>query len=60
MPVYRELPFVARLILSPLANYTRYGKFPWQMCIHILIVVLSSIELLRVNSLQTAYLADQY
>ena len=40
----KPLPLKDTLFLSPIDKYKIYGRFPWKMIIHILIVIATAAQ----------------
>ena len=40
-------PFKSRLLMGPIERYKHYGIFPWAFLINILLVILSSSQLMN-------------
>lgn len=55
----QKLPFIGRIVLGPIKKYQIYGIFPWGLVIHILLVVLGSLQLLEVNLVSHKYFRDE-
>ena len=54
-----EIPPEDKISLSPLDKYRIYGKFPYHMIIHILLLVFNSIQVVIVLSEFTDYFRAQ-
>jgi len=40
----KSMPLKDTLFLSPIEKYKFYGRFPWKMVIHLLLVILSTTQ----------------
>jgi hypothetical protein len=40
----KTMPLKDTLFLSPIEKYKFYGRFPWKMIIHLLLVILSTTQ----------------
>jgi hypothetical protein len=53
-----EMPLHDRLYLQPLDKYEKYGRYPWKMTLHILLVVGTTLQvlliLMRINTYSNA------
>ena len=54
-----ELPVNDELFLSPIQKYKIYGKFPYKMVIHSLLVICTSLQVLLLLSTNTNYTRAQ-
>lgn len=45
-----DVPLISQIILGPIHRYRYYGRFPWKMFVHVLIVLMASVVLLKSNS----------
>ncbi len=43
-PEKKEIPIRDNLFLSPIEKYKFYGRFPWKMIIHMLLVILTTTQ----------------
>lgn len=39
-----SVPFLDTLVLGPLDKYEKYGKFPWKLLVHIIMLFLVTLE----------------
>ena len=54
-----EIPPVDKITLSPLDKYRIYGKFPYHMIIHILLLIFNSIQAIILLPEYTSYFREQ-
>ena len=54
-----EIPPEDNITLSPLDKYRIYGKFPYHMIIHIMLLIFNSLQAIIVLSEYTDYFRDQ-
>ena len=54
-----EIPPVDKITLSPLDKYRIYGKFPYHMIIHILLLIFNSIQAIILLPEYTNYFREQ-
>lgn len=47
--VRKDMPLKDNLFLSPIEKYKFYGRFPWKMVIHLLLVILSTTQVTIIN-----------
>ena len=40
----KDIPIRDNLFLSPIEKYKFYGRFPWKMIIHLLLVILTTTQ----------------
>jgi len=45
----KDMPLKDKLFLSPIEKYKFYGRFPWKMFIHLLLVILSTTQVNKFN-----------
>ena len=38
------VPLISQIILGPIHRYRYYGSFPWKMFVHVLIVIMASVQ----------------
>lgn len=46
--------------MTPIRKYEKYGRFPWKMVIHLLLVVLTTCQVVLVVNQGTTYAFSQY
>lgn len=46
----KEMPIRDNLFLSPIEKYKFYGRFPWKMIIHLLLVILTTTQVKIINN----------
>ena len=44
---HKEMPIRDNLFLSPIEKYKFYGRFPWKMTIHMLLVILTTTQVIN-------------
>lgn len=49
-----------KLMLSPLEKYSKYGRFPFKMCIHVFLVLLTTAQILYTSSTLATNSMQQY
>ncbi len=54
-----EMPLKDSLFLSPIEKYKIYGRFPWKMVIHILLVIATTVQAIMTISERTQYTRSQ-
>lgn len=42
----QDIPLKDRIVLGPIDRYKKYGYFPWKFVVHILLTVLTSVQIL--------------
>ena len=47
--VKKDMPLKDNLFLSPIEKYKFYGRFPWKMVIHLLLVILTTTQVNILN-----------
>ncbi|CAD8150420.1 unnamed protein product [Paramecium pentaurelia] len=55
-----NMDYQQKLTLSPLQKYELYNQFPWQMILHTLLIVFTTIQVLNVLDQQTAQSRAQH
>ena len=45
----KDIPIKDNLFLSPIEKYKFYGRFPWKMVIHLLLVILSTTQVNKLS-----------
>lgn len=51
----RKMPLLDKLYMPPIKKYEVYGKFPWKMVIHILLVMMTTAQIVLIVSASSAY-----
>ena len=46
------MDFIERVTLSPFEKYVRFNRFPWKFIFHLLLVILSTYQALKIVSIQ--------
>ena len=54
-----QIPIKDSLYLSPIAKYKYYGRFPWKLIIHILLVIGTAAQAILILSSTTQYSRSQ-
>lgn len=54
-----NIPIKDSLYLSPIDKYKYYGKFPWKLIIHILLLICTSAQAVLILSATTQYTRAQ-
>lgn len=42
-----------KIVLGPIDRYKKYNHFPWKMLIHVILVFITSFQVLTLNRLDT-------
>jgi len=45
----KDMPIRDNLFLSPIEKYKFYGRFPWKMIIHMLLVILTTTQVIDLS-----------
>lgn len=53
------IPLKDSLYLSPIAKYKYYGRFPWKLIIHVLLVIGTAAQAILILSSTTQYSRSQ-
>lgn len=51
----RKMPILDKLYMSPIRKYEVYGKFPWKMISHILLVIMTTSQIVLIVSASSQY-----
>ena len=54
-----EMPINDKISLSPIDKYRIYGKFPWKMLIHIMLILATTMQAIVVINSTTDYCRGQ-
>ena len=53
------MPIRDKITLDPISKYRIYGRFPWKLFVHILIVIGTTMQAIVVVSVNTDYMRAQ-
>ena len=54
-----EMPIKAHMVLTHIEKYSLFGKFPWAVLFHIILLILDSIWLIKLNNISALYIQHQ-
>lgn len=53
------IPLKAKILLGPIDKYRLYGRFPWKLILHILLVATTSLQIYTDLNTNGAYSRQQ-
>ena len=51
----KEISLKDKLVLGPIDNYKKYNQFPWQLMLHIILICITSFQVIVIVSIQTDF-----
>lgn len=51
----REIPLKDKILLGPIDKYRKYNRFPWKYLIHIMMIIMSTIQVFFVTNFYSSY-----
>lgn len=47
-----QMDFVEKVTLSPFEKYVRFNRFPWKFVLHLLLIMLTTYQALKIVEIQ--------